>query len=252
MRELLVMFVTVFVAELGDKTQIATLLFASERRFPPFVIFLTSAGALVLMVMMPIAGKLVSIMDARLMVSIGFLATALGLYNMTRLDLNVSFGHIVLWRVLQILGLSFIFIPISTLNYVGVPAGKNNQISSFSNFARNFGGSMGTALLTTFLIRTQQTHQSALAARMIPGSFAYENFLTQTKNALMTAGQSAAQAKAAATGYAYQQLLRQASMLSYQNAFWVLSVLAAVLVPWPFIMRKPPKRKKPSSEAVGH
>jgi hypothetical protein len=44
-----------------------------------------SAGALVLMVMMPVAGKLVSMMDARLMVSIGFLATALGLYNMTRL-----------------------------------------------------------------------------------------------------------------------------------------------------------------------
>jgi DHA2 family multidrug resistance protein len=211
-----------------------------------------SAGAVVLMVMMPVAGKLVSIMDARLMVSIGFLATSLGLYNMTRLDLNVSFGHIVLWRVFQVLGLSFIFIPISTLNYVGVPMGKNNQISSFSNFARNFGGSMGTALLTTFLTRTQQTHQSSLAANFIPGSYGYENFLAQTRNALMAAGQSAAQAKAGATGYAYQVLLRQSSMLSYQNAFWVLSVVAALLVPWPFIMRRPPKRKKPPEEAMGH
>ncbi len=211
-----------------------------------------SAGALVLMVMMPVAGRLVSRMDARLMVSIGFLATALGLYNMTRLDLNVSFGHIVLWRVFQVLGLSFIFIPISTLNYVGVPKGKNNQISSFSNFARNFGGSMGTALLTTFLTRTQQTHQSALSANLIPGSFAYENFLAQTRGALMAAGQSAAQAKAAATGYAYQQLLRQSAMLSYQNAFWVLSIVAVVLVPWPFVMRRPPKRKAAPGEAMGH
>jgi hypothetical protein len=87
----------------------------------------------------------------------------------------------VLWRVFQVLGLSFIFIPISTLNYVGVPKGKNNQISSFSNFARNFGGSMGTALLTTFLVRTQQTHQSALSAKLIPGSYAYENFLAQMR-----------------------------------------------------------------------
>jgi DHA2 family multidrug resistance protein len=211
-----------------------------------------SAGALVLMLMMPLAGRLVSLMDARLMVSMGFLATSLGLYNMTRLDLNVSFGHIVLWRVFQVLGLSFIFIPISTLNYVGVPPGKNNQISSFSNFARNFGGSMGTALLTTFLTRTQQTHQSSLAANFIPGSFGYENFLAQTRNALMAAGQSAAQAKAAATGYAYQQLLRQSSMLSYQNAFWVLSIVAAVLVPWPFVMRRPPKHKKQAAEPVGH
>ncbi|MEA3006636.1 MAG: hypothetical protein QOI94_1905 [Acidobacteriaceae bacterium] len=38
-----------------------------------------SAGALVLMVMMPVAGKLVSQMDARLMVSFGFMATSLAL-----------------------------------------------------------------------------------------------------------------------------------------------------------------------------
>jgi len=171
---------------------------------------------------------------------------------MTRLDLNVSFGHIVMWRVFQVLGLSFIFIPISTLNYVGVPKGKNNQISSFSNFARNFGGSMGTALLTTFLTRTQQTHQSSLAANFIPGSPGYENFLAQTRNALIAAGQSTAEATAGATGYAYQQLLRQSSMLSYQNAFWVLSIIAAVLVPWPFVMRRPPKRKKKPEEVPGH
>ena len=35
------------------------------------------------------------------------------------------------------MALPFIFIPISTLNYVGVPIEKNNQISSLSNFARN-------------------------------------------------------------------------------------------------------------------
>ena len=111
---------------------------------------------------------------------------------------------------------------------------------------------MGTALLTTFLTRTPQTHQASLAANFIPGSIGYENFLAQTRGALMAAGQSAAQAKTAATGFAYQQLLRQSSMLSYQNAFWVLSIVAAVLVPWPFIMRRPPKRKKQPTEAMGH
>ncbi len=159
-----------------------------------------SAGALVLMVMMPVAGKLVSQMDARLMVSIGFLATSLALYNMTRLDLNVSFGHIVMWRVFQVLGLSFIFIPISTLNYVGVPAGKNNQISSFSNFARNFGGSMGTALLTTFLIAHAADPPVGAGGQFRPRQCRLREFLAQTRNALIAAGQSAAQAKAASHG----------------------------------------------------
>lgn len=48
MRELLTMFVTILVAELGDKTQIATLLFASEGKTRPLYIFAASALALVL------------------------------------------------------------------------------------------------------------------------------------------------------------------------------------------------------------
>jgi putative Ca2+/H+ antiporter (TMEM165/GDT1 family) len=48
MNQLAIMFATIFVAELGDKTQIATLLFASERENSPWIVFAASAGALVL------------------------------------------------------------------------------------------------------------------------------------------------------------------------------------------------------------
>jgi putative Ca2+/H+ antiporter (TMEM165/GDT1 family) len=48
MRELITMFFTIFVAELGDKTQIATLLFASEGRARPIIVFIASASALAL------------------------------------------------------------------------------------------------------------------------------------------------------------------------------------------------------------
>ncbi|MBX6359146.1 MAG: DHA2 family efflux MFS transporter permease subunit [Acidobacterium ailaaui] len=211
-----------------------------------------SPAALVMMVMMPIAGRLVSKMDARLLVSIGYAITALGLYNLTRLDLETSFGTIILWRMFQVSGLAFVFIPISTLNYVGVPFNKNNQISSFSNFARNLGGSVGTALLTTFLQRTQQVHQSALGANVVAGSPRYLDFLETTKQSLMRLGQNSDQATQAALGHAYQMLIQQSSMLSYVNAFWGLSIIIACLVPLPFIMRKPPAMRKPPGEAMGH
>jgi DHA2 family multidrug resistance protein len=211
-----------------------------------------SPGALVLICMMPISGRLVSKMDARVMVAIGYTITAIGLYNLTRLDLDVSFGSIVLWRALQVAGLAFVFIPISTLNYVGVPRDKNNQISSFSNFARNLGGSVGTAMLTTFIDRTQQTHQQNLAAHITQGSPGYAAFMDSTTNALTHLGQTASAASQLAFGQAYQTMIRQAAMLSYQNAFWALSVIIACLIPLPFVMRKPPKHEPSSEEAMAH
>ena len=202
-----------------------------------------SAAGFAMMVMMPIAGQAVGrVRDPRKLVAFGYLITAVGLLNLTRLDLDVSFGTIALWRVFQVLGLAFIFIPISTLNYVGVPPEKNNQISSFSNFARNLGGSFGTAMLTTFLERTAQTHQATLGAHIYAGGYAYRNFLAQTQAGIAAMGHGAAQL---AAGQAYRELLRQASMLSYQNAFWLLSVIIFALTPLPFLMQRPPMRRRP-------
>jgi DHA2 family multidrug resistance protein len=213
-----------------------------------------SPGGFVLMFMMLVAGRTLGKMDPRLMVSLGYIATAAGLYNLTRLSLDTSFGTATTWRMLQVIGLPFVFIPISTLNYVGVPRSKSNQISSLSNVARNLGGSAGTALLTTFLARTAQTHQTQLAANAVPGSLPYENYIGSITHILRSSGMGAAQAGQYAMGMAYRQMLRQAAMLSYQNAFALLSGVILCLAPLPFIMRLPTAASAapPPEDAVGH
>src|SRR5580698_6169550 len=161
-----------------------------------------SPAGFVMMIMMAVAGRSLGKFDPRLMVALGYTATALGIYNLTRLDLNTSYSTVTLWRMLQVVGLPFVFIPISTLNYVGVPMSKTNQISSLSNFARNLGGSAGTALLTTFLARNAQVNQSNLATHVVPGSVPYRLYMDRMKEMLMARGMSAASASQMAVGQA--------------------------------------------------
>jgi DHA2 family multidrug resistance protein len=131
-----------------------------------------------------------------------------------------------------------------------VPRSKSNQISSLSNFARNLGGSSGTALLTTFLARTAQTHQQQLAANAVGGSVAYTSYISGVASVLRTQGMSAAASTQMAVGEAYQQMLRQASMLAYKNAFAVLAGTILCLTPLPFLMRLPSKANKPAPEEL--
>src|SRR5579885_2653121 len=149
-----------------------------------------SPGGLVLMLMMPVAGRLTGIkkVDPRLLIAIGFLITSFTLHLFTVVYLGITFGTIVILRMTQVLFMPLIFIPISTLNYVGVPREKNNQVSGLSNFARNLGGSIGTSLLSTFLARQNQIHQLNFAAHTSHGDRNFENWIAGLKGVFMAQG----------------------------------------------------------------
>jgi DHA2 family multidrug resistance protein len=206
-----------------------------------------SPAGFVMMVMMAVAGRMLGKGDPRLTVMLGYLAVAAGLFNLTRLDLYTSYQTATLWRMLQVIGLPFIFIPISTLNYVGVPRNKMNQISSLSNFARNIGGSAGTALLTTYLARSAQVHQMNLASNLSAGSTAV---MQETQRIANLTHSSIAAAQFPAMVEIYGQLQRQAMMLAYKNAFAILAAVVALLSPLVWIMRLPPKAAKVDPEQM--
>ncbi len=110
-----------------------------------------SPGGLVVMAMMPIVGILVSRVDPRKLITFGFIALAASMFHMTSLYLGIDFQTAMMYRVFQSIGLAFLFVPINTLCYVGVPQEQNNQISSMINLMRNLGGSFGISFVTTML-----------------------------------------------------------------------------------------------------
>jgi putative Ca2+/H+ antiporter (TMEM165/GDT1 family) len=82
MSQLWVIFVTVFLAELGDKTQLATVLFAAERDTKPLLVFLAAAAALVASTAMAVAlgataERFLTMIPLKLIAGIGFVAIGL-------------------------------------------------------------------------------------------------------------------------------------------------------------------------------
>ncbi|MBV9548563.1 MAG: TMEM165/GDT1 family protein [Alphaproteobacteria bacterium] len=78
MSDLLAMFAAVFLAEFGDKTQLATLMFATERKVPPLLVFVASGGALLLSSALAtffgtVAGRYLAGVPFRLIAGIGFI-----------------------------------------------------------------------------------------------------------------------------------------------------------------------------------
>ena len=199
-----------------------------------------SPGGFALMLMMPIAGRLTGTkIDPRLLISCGFLSMGTTLYMMTNIYPGIDFRTIVLLRVIQVMPMAFIFIPISTLNYVGVPREKSNQVSGLSNFARNIGGSIGTSLLSTFIARQNQFHQSAFAAHTSRGDVNFNQYLAGLKALFLSQGFDAATATTKALAMAYQSVQAQANALSFKNSFWGMSIMVLCLTPLPFVMRRP-------------
>ena len=201
-----------------------------------------SSGGIALMVLFPVAGALAPKFDPRRLVAMGFIITTFGLYRMTGLNLNVSFGMAVSWRVVIALGLPFLFIPINTLCYAGIPQEKYNEVSGMSALMRNLGGSVGISFVTTLLARLTQKHLAMLGAHTVNGNPPFEAM----RNALTGAwlhrgggGGPGALQHAGAQIYGMAQI--QARLLSYVDSIWVMVALTAILIPLPFLMRRPPK-----------
>jgi MFS transporter, DHA2 family, multidrug resistance protein len=198
-----------------------------------------SGGGLILLFLMPVAGTLVSKVQARYVIAFGWLTLSLAMYYSTQqLDLDISFKAAAVLRVVQVFGLGFLFVPINLASYVGVPAESNNSVAGLVNFMRNLGSSIGTSMVTTLIARRAQFHQVFLAAHYTP---AHPSFMMAVKGLaarLEVSGLNATRATSEAYAMLYRALIGQATTLAYIDTFWVLCVGAGIMFLLSFALKK--------------
>ncbi|HEY6306711.1 MAG TPA: DHA2 family efflux MFS transporter permease subunit [Candidatus Angelobacter sp.] len=198
-----------------------------------------SGGGVLLLVLMPVVGILISKIQARYLIAFGWLSLSLAMFYSTKqLDLQISFRTASLVRVAQVVGLGFLFVPITTVSYIGMPTDKSNSIAGLLNFMRNIGSSIGTSIVTTLIARRSQVHQAYLVAHVTPGSPTLNQAVAGLAGQLTVAGLDSNLAQRQAVGRIYRATIAQATTLAYIDTFFVLAVCAGIMFLLSFALKK--------------
>ncbi len=201
--------------------------------------FVLTAGSAVLLVTMPLIGVLSGKFQARYLIAFGWLSLVLGFYySAVRLDLDISFGVASVIRVVQVIGLPFLFVPINLASYVGMPPEKSSSVSGLINFMRNIGSSVGTSLVTTLIARRAQVHQLYLVGHVGSGNTTLAGAAAALAARLTASGVNAERAMTQAYALIYRTVIAQANTLAYIDTFFVLTAGAAVMFLLSFALRK--------------
>lgn len=184
-------------------------------------------GGLATIGVMPLSGLVTGrLVQPKWLIAGALAGSGWALWRWSGLDLDISFWTVSDARMLQVVWLPFLFIPLSTICYVGVPPDQNNQASAMINLMRNLGGSFGVSVVQTLLSWRTQFHHARLAEAITPyGGYGFGHRLGAIAHAVQ----------------------RQAQVMSFLDVFWLLGLTALCLAPLALFLPRLPK-----GAAAGH
>jgi len=195
-------------------------------------------GGIATMIALPIAGNLVNRINPKYLLAFGITVNAYATYLMSNFNLHADF-HTVIWpRIVLGVGMGFFFIPLTTMTMSGIRREEMGNASAIYNLLRNLGGSFGVAFVTTVLSRRAQFHQNHLVEHLTPFDSAFQMFSEQGAKFLHYRGFWESAAEYGSLGMIYRELLRQASMMAFNDAFFLVCIIMSCVLPLVIFMRR--------------
>lgn len=176
---------------------------------------------LLALVLAPVIGRTLHVVDARLMACLGFLIFALVSFMRAAFDMSADWQTIALPMFIQGAANVMFFLPLTALALRGMTPEKMPGATGLQNFLRYMGGAVGASLAITLWDDRAKLHRAHLAEHVTRGDPATESTLRTLE----------------AQGYAPEQALAwldralevEARMLSTVDLFWISGVLFLLL-----------------------
>ena len=180
------------------------------------------------MISMLMVGRLVRIIDARLLVVTGLLLTAQSLYTMSGFSPQMDSHLIIVTGIVQGLGLGLVFVPLSTVAFATLDPRYRTDATSLFSLVRNIGSSIGISVVTVMLTQNTQINHSELIANITPYN-----------QSLQALSPDAASGNLAALAQIDRLVTQQAMMISYVNDFKLMMIVSLCAIPLALLLRKP-------------
>ncbi|HEY3783462.1 MAG TPA: DHA2 family efflux MFS transporter permease subunit [Fimbriimonadaceae bacterium] len=193
-------------------------------------------GALASAVMMVIMGRLMGRVDARILIFSGSLVLITSMVMLSKISINTGPSDIFWPMIVRGIGTTMMFLPLSIAAFGPLPKSDVSAASGFYNLTRQFGGSVGIAVLTTLLARREAFHRSVLVANVTSYSPEVQQRLSGLTHFFISKGASVSGAGKQALAALDGTVNQQAAVLSFGDTFYLVSLAFLFALPLLFLL----------------
>jgi DHA2 family multidrug resistance protein len=180
------------------------------------------------MVAMLVCGRLVGKVSVRLLVSIGFLATAYALFEMTFWTPDVSEWSVITVGFIQGASIGFVFVPLSTVTFATLPSELRTQATGIFSLMRNIGSAIGISVTGALLQTNTRVNHQLIAETVTP----FNRSLWEARGFWDPSSLRGAM-------MLNDEVTRQASSIAYIDDFKLMLILALAALPLVLLIRPP-------------
>ncbi|WP_338667609.1 DHA2 family efflux MFS transporter permease subunit [Pseudodesulfovibrio methanolicus] len=192
--------------------------------------------AVTLLLFMPLAGWAFQRIGAKPLLLGGICVIVFSYYQLMQLSTSAGYLDLIPPLIVMGIGMPFMFVPLSTVSLISVDKSMITDASSIYTLARRVGGNIGYSLAAVLLDRGEAIHRVYLTSHISELSQVTQDYLAQSVQALLAKGVGATQALPLALGLLEHKVMRQATMLAYNDISFVFGCLFFVLVPMVFFL----------------